>query len=126
MIRRQRIFGYVRKTYGIEPDYPFPTAPTFPVLRHPDNRKWFALIMDVPREKLGLPGPERVDILNVKLGDPFRADFMARQEGIFRGYHIRGGNWVSILLDGTVPFRDVCRLLDESFLVTAARPAQKK
>jgi len=44
---REEIFKYVKKKYGIEPDYPLPTAQGFPVLRHEDNRKWFAIIMDI-------------------------------------------------------------------------------
>ncbi len=124
MITRERIFRYVKKKYDIEPDYPLPTAPSFPVLRHTDNRKWFSLIMDVPKNRLGLQGLERVEILNVKLADPLLVDLLVHQEGYFRGYHIRGGNWVSILLDGTVPFKDICRMIDESFLATASK--QKK
>ncbi len=120
MISRERIFRYVKKKYGVEPDYPLPRAPFFPVLRHADNRKWFALIMDVPGEKLGIEGTERVDVINVKLGDPLLVDLLIHQKGYFRGYHIRGGNWISILLDGTVPFKDICRMIDESFLVTAS------
>ena len=121
---RNVIFDYVKNKYGVEPDYPFPTAPTFPVMRHTENRKWFALIMDVPREKLGLSGTERVDIINLKLSDPMFVDFLAQQEGFFRGYHISGGNWISVLLDGSVPTDEICRLIDESFTVTA--PKRKK
>ena len=36
---REEIFQYVKKKYKVEPDYPFSTAPTYPVLRHKDNRK---------------------------------------------------------------------------------------
>ena len=124
MISREKIFQYAKKKYGVEPDYPLPIAPSFPVLRHADNRKWFALIMDVPKEKLGLHGADRVDIINVKLSDPLLVDLLVHEKGYFRGYHIRGGNWVSILLDGTVPFKDICRIIDESFLTTASK--QKK
>ena len=82
--------------------------------------------MDVPREKLGLSGTERVDILNVKLGDPFLVDMMIQREGILKGYHISRGNWISILLDGTVPFAEICDLLEESFLTTAPRKTVKR
>ena len=47
---REEIFQDEKKKYKVEPDYPFSTALTYPVLRHKDNRKWFALIMDIPRE----------------------------------------------------------------------------
>ncbi|MBM6948750.1 MmcQ/YjbR family DNA-binding protein [Mordavella massiliensis] len=123
---REAIFRYVKETYKTEPDYPFSTAPTYPVLRHADNRKWFALLMDVSREKLGLKGTEHVDIINVKLGDPMLVDMLVRQPGYFYGYHIARSNWISILLDGTVPFEEVCRWIDESYAVTASRQKKQK
>ncbi len=49
---------------NVAEEYPLPTAPTFPVMRHPDTRKWFAIIMDVPKDKLGLIGQQRVDVIN--------------------------------------------------------------
>ena len=85
ILMREKIFKYVKEKYNIEPDYPFSTAPTYPVLRHADNRKWFALIMDVQREKLGLKGTDYVDIINLKLGDPMLVDMIvqkASREGI--------------------------------------------
>lgn len=44
---REKIFKYVKEKYKIKPDYPFSTFPDYPVLRHEDNRKWFALIMEI-------------------------------------------------------------------------------
>ena len=71
MISRERIFRYVKKKYGVEPDYPLPTAPSFPVLRHTDNRKWFALIMEVGYDKLGLQGSGSAPVINLKIDDVF-------------------------------------------------------
>ena len=119
------IFKYVKEKYAVEPDYPLPTAPGFPVLRHKDNRKWFAIIMDAPREKLGLSGEERVDVINVKLSDPLLADMVVQQDGYFRGYHSSRGNWISILLDGTVPVDEICRWIDESYAVTASKKTKQ-
>lgn len=126
---REKIFEYVKKKYGTEPDYPFISGRTpiaYPVLRHEDNRKIFALFMDVPMDKLGLDGTERVDIINVKMGDPLLADMLSQQTGYFHGYHISRGNWISILLDGTVPFEDICRWIDESYVVTASKQKKQK
>ena len=80
MIGRDEIFRYVRKKYNVAEDYPLPTAPTFPVMRHPDTRKWFAVIMDVPKDKLGLTGQQRVDVINVKLSDPLLVDVVTSLE----------------------------------------------
>ena len=123
------VFKYVKKKYDIEPDYPFRSVRAsiaYPVLRHEDNRKIFALFMDVQRNKLGLDGEERVDILNVKLGDPLLVDILIQQDGYFRGYHISRGNWISILLDGTVSLEEIFPLIDESFMVTASTQKKQK
>ncbi len=121
----QAVFDYVRTTYGVEPDYPFPTAPDYPVLRHPDTRKWFALIMDVPRYRLGLSGEERVDILNIKC-DPLLSGSLRLQEGYFPAYHMNHDGWLTILLDGTVPLDEITPLLDMSFELTLKKPKKGK
>ena len=123
---REEIFQYVKKKYKIKPDYPFSSAPAYPVLRHEDNRKWFALIMDVPREKLGLKDSGWVDIINVKLKDPLFVDMLVQQPGYFYGYHISRSNWISVLLDGTVPFEEICQWIDESYAVTASKQKRQK
>lgn len=123
---REKIFKYVKEKYKIKPDYPFSTFPDYPVLRHEDNRKWFALIMEISGEKLGLKGAEYVDIMNVKLGDPMLVDVLVHQPGYFHGYHIARGNWISILLDGTVPFEEICQWIDESYAVTASKQKKQK
>ena len=126
MKMREKIFKYVKDQYKTEPDYPFSTFPDYPVLRHGDNGKWLALIMNVPREKLGLKGEERVDIVNVKLGDPVLVNMLVQRPGYFYGYHISRSNWISILLDGTVPFDEICQWIDESYAVTASKQKKQK
>ena len=49
---RQQVFDYVRQRYGTLPDYPW--ADQNAVLRHRGNQKWYGLVMEVGREKLGL------------------------------------------------------------------------
>lgn len=123
---RDELFAYVKKKYQSEPEYLWRRYPNYAIFRHSDNEKWFGLVMDVHRRNLGLDGDEIVDILNVKLSDPLLVDLLVQQPGYFRGYHISRGNWASILLDGTVPFDDVCRWLDESYMTTASREKKQK
>lgn len=120
MTFRDDIIKYVKKKYKSRPEQLWARFPEYTVFRHADNQKWFGIIMDVTADKLGLPGTERTDILNVKLGDPLLADILTSQEGYFRGYHSGKGNWVSILLDGTVPFDEICLQIDVSYIATAS------
>ena len=123
---RERVFAYAGKKYRASPEYLWARYPNYAVLRHRDNRKWFALVMDIPAAKLGLERGDTVDILNVKMEDALLADLLIQQEGFYRGYHISRGNWISILLDGTVAFEELCRWLDESFMATASRETRQK
>ena len=123
---RDRLLAYVKKKYQVSPENLWLRYPDYAVFRHADNGKWFGVVMDVPESKLGLAGERDVDILNVKPGDPRLVDLLIQQPGFFRGWHMNRGNWVSILLDGTAPFAEVCRWLDESFLATASGEEKKK
>ena len=100
---RDEIFQYVKKKYNCEVEYLWERFPTYAVFRHKDNKKWYGLVMNIPRSRLGLSGEDYVDVLNVKLDDPLLRDLLIQQDGYFPGYHISRGNWISILLDGSVP-----------------------
>lgn len=114
---KQQILSYAQQTYQAVPDAPFRTAPTYLVLRHADTGKWYALMMDVPREKLGLTGHESVDILNIKC-DPLLSGSLRMGKGILPAYHMHRDSWITILLDGTVSAEDIFPLLDMSYAIT--------
>lgn len=114
---KEQILAYAKKTYKTVPDAPFRTAPTYLVLRHADTQKWYALFMDVPREKLGLTGSEYVDILNIKC-DPLLTGPLSGNPGFLPAYHMHRDSWMTILLDGTVVTKEIYPLLDISFKIT--------
>jgi predicted DNA-binding protein (MmcQ/YjbR family) len=126
MSLREKLFAFAKKRYGTAPEYPWMRFPDYAVLRHTDHPKWFGLIMNIPYERLGEDRDGIVDVLNVKLADPILMDLMLQQPGYYPGYHLHKGNWISILLDGTVPFEDVCRALDESYRATASAAKKKE
>lgn len=66
---REEIFDYCKKQYHTEPDYPWHDYNA--VLRHPDNSKWYGLVMTIDGSKMGLPVGQKVDILNVKYDPVF-------------------------------------------------------
>ena len=68
----------------------------------------------------------RVDVLNIKLDDLFLRDILLQKEGILPGYHLSRGNWISILLDGTVALPEILDLIDISFRTTASKKQRDK
>ena len=71
---RDDVFRYVKRKYRSEIEYLWARFPRYAVFRHGDNRKWYGIVMDIPRSRLGLPGEEPVDVLNVKLDDVLLCD----------------------------------------------------
>ena len=76
MTVREEIECYIKKTYKASPEYLWKRYPDYAVFRHDDNQKWFAIIMDVDTDKLGLSGTGRVDIIDVKIGDLILRDIL--------------------------------------------------
>lgn len=112
---RQELFAWVKKYYGSVPDYPWNDWNA--VLRHTENNKWYALIMEVPAQKLGLDDNRIMDILNVKC-DPLLIGSLRNNPGYFPAYHMNKENWLSIALDGSVPDDEIKNLLDMSYKLT--------
>lgn len=117
---RQYIFEYVKEAFGTEPEYLWKTAPSYAVLRHRSNRKWYAVVMDVPRERLGLSGEGCADIINVKC-DPALIGSLRTNEGYLPAYHMNKDSWISVLLDGSVPAEEICGLIDLSRRLTGKK-----
>lgn len=117
MIKRSEIFDYAHRTYKVKPDYPFGKHPRYAVLRHTDNDRWFGLVMNVPKDRLGLKGGEAVEIVDVKCR-PEKVDYLKTKPGFRPAYHMNKAHWLTVLLDGPVSKDEVLALLDESYALT--------
>ncbi len=117
---REAVFSFAFEQYGTSPEFLWRDAPDTGILRHTDNRKWFAAIIRVKRSRLGLnlSDDSLVDVLNVKCPSELIGS-LRMQTGILPGYHMNKQHWISILLDGSVPLEEICGLLDMSFEQTA-------
>ena len=116
-LNRDDIFQYAKYTYGTEPEYLWRKFPRYAVLRNPNSGKWYGAVMEVPRERLGLAGDGDIDILDVKCAPMLIGPCLERQ-GFLPAYHMNKRNWLTILLDGSVPEDEILRLLDLSFDMT--------
>ena len=110
-------------TYGNSPDYPFEDDFETAVLRHSDNRKWYALVMRISRRKLGLLSDETVDVVNLKLPTEMFGSFGAA-DGVYPAYHMNKLHWISVILpdvtEDTVSF-----LTEVSFKATMSRKKRR-
>lgn len=118
-MNRDDLEDYIEDNYSAEPEFPWLKFPNYEVFRHDDNRKWFALIMDVSKSKLGLDGDEILDVVNFKC-DQILIDSLTNEPGFFPAYHMNKENWITVALDGSVSDEKIIMLLDISFELTAS------
>lgn len=123
-MNRAELEALIRNEYGCEPEYPWPDTPQHAVFRHRSNGKWFAIIMEIPRNKLGLEGTEPLDIVNFKCSPVLRGSF-ATEAGFFPAYHMNKEHWITAALDGSAPEEAVRLLLEVSFAATDRKTRRK-
>ena len=113
-MNREELAAYLTDTYGSEGEHLFATYPSFLVFRHNGNRKWFAVIMDIPRKNLGLSGEGQTQVVNLKCDTRLIGSFR-EEPGIFPGWHMNKAHWLSVALDGTVEDEKIKFLVDMSY-----------
>lgn len=111
---KDSILKYAKEELETKPETPWIQYPDDIVLRHSNNRKWYAVIMKIPMNKLGIESKDIIDIINVKC-DPILVSSLLQNSGYFPAYHMNKTHWVSILLDGTVSKNEVINFLNISF-----------
>ena len=124
-MNRLELKKYIAETYGIEPDCPWIKNPNFEVYRHSNNKKWFALIMSVAKEKLGICENGMIDILNVKC-DPIMIGSLITENGFYPAYHMNKSNWITVALDGSADDEKIKFLLDMSFDLTSKKTKNER
>ena len=88
------------------------------MLRHADNRKWYAIVMKVSRRKFGFKSDEVIEVVNLKLPIEMFGSFGAT-DGVYPAYHMNKLHWISVLLPDA-PNDIVQFLVNVSFEVTKA------
>lgn len=113
---RADIISYCVNEYNAVVDHPFKHYPHYAAIRHP-NGKWFALVLDVPADRIGLDGHEVVDIVDLKV-DPELNAILQEQPGFLPGYHMNKTHWISAVLPDWNTVDQLADLIEGSFNAT--------
>ena len=124
-MKRSELEAFILETYPADADYPWLKYQNYEVFRHCDNRKWFAIIMDVPKNKLGLQDEEQMEVVNFKC-DPILIGSLREEPGFFPAYHMCKDSWITAALDGSVTDDKIKILLDMSYQATAPKVRKRK
>ncbi len=122
---REQLEIFLKETYSAETDCPWASYPDFKVFRHGNNKKWFALMMNVSKSKLGMDSDELLDIVNFKC-ESFLVSSLQREKGFFPAYHMSKTSWITAALDGTADDDKIKMLADMSYELTKTKVKKKR
>ena len=111
----KRIMSQLQEKYGDQLEYLWEKSPDTAVLRHEDSKKWYAVLMRIPWDRLDKGREGQVEAVNLKHDQV--ADLLS-QKGIYPAFHMNKRYWISLSLDETLSDEDVLDLLETSWNLT--------
>lgn len=107
-MNKQEIIKYCTTLHSTFEDYPFPDDNITVAMKHLENKKWFALLMEVRGELY----------LNVKT-DPNYSELLRNSyDYIIPAYHMNKEHWNTIIISDKVDSSLVEELIEQSYELT--------
>ena len=115
-----KLVEHIREKFSDEPEFLWDKFPNYAVFRRRDNRKWYAVIMVVPRNKLQLTGSAELEILNLRV-EPEELNRIVDGQKYFRGWHMNKKSWMTLRLDGALSFDEIFSRVEQSYRLASRK-----
>ncbi len=112
----KKLIDYVTKKYGDEIECLWEKFPDNGIFRRKDTQKWYAAILTVKRNKFGFKSDESVEVVDLRVPAE-DMEIVLSNKNVYPGYHMNKKHWISIILDGSMPLKDICRFVDNSYIL---------
>ena len=110
----KEIVAYVKNKYGDELEFLWEKSPKNAVVRRKSSNKWYAVILTIPKRKIGLESDEVIEVINLH-NIPKEIEKLIDYKRYFPAYHMNKKHWCTICLDGTVELKEIYKLIDISY-----------
>lgn len=107
MKEKKEAITYCLTYQDVYEDYPFHDL-NWCVIRHKKNHRVFAWIFD----------KDGYVWINVKCDTEWREFWRSAYDAVKPAYHLNKTHWNSIILDGSIPDRDIYKMIGESYELT--------
>ena len=111
-LQSNRISKLIENEYNIKPKFIMKKFPNYGIFKN-DNNKWFAIIMNINRNKLDNLF-EDIEIINIKIKE-IELNNLLKIKGIYKAYHMNKNNWISIILNDNLSDDFIFKLVKESY-----------
>ena len=110
----KKVIQYIKEKYNDELEYLWEKFPNNAVFRRKDSKKWYAALLILEKQKLGLKEDGIVEIIDLK-SKPENLISLIDNEKYLPGYHMNKKYWFTICLDGSVPIETIFAYIDQSY-----------
>lgn len=107
-MNKQEIIKYCTTLPSTFEDYPFPDDNITVAMKHLENKKWFALLMEVRGELY----------LNVKTDPNYSKLLRNSYDYIIPAYHMNKEHWNTVIINDKVDVSLVEELIEQSYELT--------
>ena len=110
----KEIITYVKNKYGDELEFLWEKSPKNAVVRRKSSNKWYAVILTIPKRKIGLKSDEVIEVINLH-NIPKEIEKLIDYKRYFPAYHMNKKHWCTICLDGTIELKEIYKKIDISY-----------
>ena len=110
----KKYIEYLKEKYNTDIEYLWPDTPDNGVARRKDTSKWYAAILTVKKDRLGFETSEKVEVIDIRANVDDVPDLLKRKD-IYPAYHMNKKHWITIILDGSVSFDEICKMTEISY-----------
>jgi len=97
-MNKEQLKEHIFNTYGINSDTPFKNDTETKVFRHPNNKKWFAIMMNVKKRSLSINEDGSLCIINLKTDFNMISSLLS-EKGFYPAYHMNKEHWISVAVE---------------------------
>ncbi len=108
------VIQYIKDKYGADAEYLWDKFPNNAVFREATTQKWFAALLTVEKQKIGIDDDGTIEIIDLK-ETPENISTLVDGKTYLAGYHMNKKHWYTICLDGSVPIEEIYERIDVSF-----------
>lgn len=116
----KEVINFVKEKYNDELEFLWKKFTDNAIVRRKDNAKWYAAVLTVQKNKLGLAGTEKIEILDVRM-HPEEKESLIDNKKYFCGYHMNKNHWLTMCLDGSVSIEEICERIEISYELAAKK-----
>lgn len=110
----KEIIQYIKQKYNDELEFLWEKFDDNAIWRNKQNDKWYGLLLNVSKNKLGIDSEEIAEIIDLRYQKE-KIDEIVDNKKIYPGYHMNKKSWITIILDESLDIKEIYKLIDNSY-----------